>query len=866
MASTSFNLLVLCCVVSQSHSLSSNEWFNNISTNLFNLSGDIMLGGLFPISLLTSNLSERTEPDKITCGSLDWFGLGLSIVMKYAIDEVNANPALLPGVKLGYKIYNTCRQPAVIVQPTLSFLTNRSTEELSVECNYTDYDTSISAVIGPYSSEMVSIIGKLLGFFLMPQISYGATSDKFSDKTTYPSFFRTVPSDKWQVDVMMQLIQEFEWNWVAVVGSEEEYGQMGAQEFSKLAEKSSVCVAYQGLIPVYTDPGPTIEVIISNIKATNVNVIVVFSLVEPALVFFTKVMEHNLTCVWIGSTSWTNSRKLTSIPKMKTIGTIIGFTDMTQDLPYLTDYTQALFTKISEESKNSKQPPNNNNNNNNPSEPCPQCWRLSPANTSRIQDSGVKGQAFSVYAAVYSVAEALHQLLHCDETRCDWKRGSTKVYPWKLMQVLKNISIDINGTKFHFDSTGNPNVGYQVIQWNWEDSNVQLRNVGSFQHNLTINKSLFTWHTEDSTVPISTCSSDCKPGQVRRVKGFHSCCFDCIDCQPGTYQASREDIKCTTCPKGLWSTLRSSSCTQPTFEVLSWDRTESVLMVLAGTLLLLFQSSVLLLFLRHRTTPLVLASGGTMAIVALLSLMGACLSLVLFLGQPTDIVCRLQLPLTSIWQTVTLSIITSISLQVFFVSEFPERTAPHLRTIRGPGSWLLVLSCCVAQAGICGWFVQEGPSLSVYMENMEINFVEAFLTCPVEPLIGLALLQGFNVVLALVSFMCTFMAVKPLHQYNLSRDITFACLIYCVIWVSFIPIYIGLQDMMKSIVHVSFTLSSNFGLMAAYYLPKCYLIVRKPELNKPEYFCTVLEGAPPTPPQDEPQPKTEETETAESVH
>lgn len=192
MASSPFRLLVLCCVLRQCCGQSSSEWFNNVSTSLFNLSGDIMLGGLFSINQLTSNLSERTEPDNVTCArygilifnfgillcikssvlfhSLNEFGLGLAIVMKYAIDEVNANPMLLPGIKLGYKIYDTCRQSAVIIRPTISFLTEKSTKALSVQCNYTDYETSMSAVIGPNSSEMVAIIGKLLGFFLMPQV------------------------------------------------------------------------------------------------------------------------------------------------------------------------------------------------------------------------------------------------------------------------------------------------------------------------------------------------------------------------------------------------------------------------------------------------------------------------------------------------------------------------------------------------------------------------------------------------------------------------------------------------------------------------------------------------------------------------
>lgn len=59
--------LVLVWAFGLSYSASSPEWFQNISTNLFNLSGDIILGGLFPINDLTSNLSQRREPDNISC-------------------------------------------------------------------------------------------------------------------------------------------------------------------------------------------------------------------------------------------------------------------------------------------------------------------------------------------------------------------------------------------------------------------------------------------------------------------------------------------------------------------------------------------------------------------------------------------------------------------------------------------------------------------------------------------------------------------------------------------------------------------------------------------------------------------------------
>ncbi|KAI4826575.1 hypothetical protein KUCAC02_030020 [Chaenocephalus aceratus] len=158
-----WTFLVLCCAIRLSYSEDPPEWFQNISTSLFNLPGDIMLGGLFQINLLSRDLSQRTEPDNISCENLNEAGLGLALVMKYAVDEINANQIVLPGMKLGYEIYDTCRESAVIVKATISFLTAKFNKALSVECNYTDYETSISAVIGPISSEMVSVIGKAPG-------------------------------------------------------------------------------------------------------------------------------------------------------------------------------------------------------------------------------------------------------------------------------------------------------------------------------------------------------------------------------------------------------------------------------------------------------------------------------------------------------------------------------------------------------------------------------------------------------------------------------------------------------------------------------------------------------------------------------
>lgn len=57
------------------------------------------------------------------------------------------------------------------------------------------------------------------------------------------------------------------------------------------------------------------------------------------------------------------------------------------------------------------------------------------------------------------------------------------------------MTMDINGKHFEYDSNGNPNIGYDVIEWHWNNSAVNFTDVGSFDKNLTLNVSRIKWHT-----------------------------------------------------------------------------------------------------------------------------------------------------------------------------------------------------------------------------------------------------------------------------------------------------------------------------------------------------------------------------------
>lgn len=93
------------------------------------------------------------------------------MAMKMAVEEINNGSTLLPGLRLGYDLFDTCSEPVVTMKPSLMFMAKVGSQSIAAYCNYTQYQPRVLAVIGPHSSELALITGKFFSFFLMPQVS-----------------------------------------------------------------------------------------------------------------------------------------------------------------------------------------------------------------------------------------------------------------------------------------------------------------------------------------------------------------------------------------------------------------------------------------------------------------------------------------------------------------------------------------------------------------------------------------------------------------------------------------------------------------------------------------------------------------------
>ncbi|KFQ93728.1 Taste receptor type 1 member 1, partial [Nipponia nippon] len=505
------------------------------------------------------------------------------------------------------------------------------------------------------------------------QISYEASLETLSLKRFYPSFLRTIPSDRQQVKAIFLLLQQFGWTWVALLGSDNAYGRDALDALYKLLTSSNTCVAYRGIIPVNKDASsPELHNLVRILMDVRVNVTVVFSNRQSARPFFEVVVQRNVTgMVWVGSEDWSLAQTIWQVPGIQSIGSVIGMSFEKTESAMLERFESWKTAEKSAAAERASSTAAGRGIGGSAQLDCTQ--RCTGCHTLTTAPDMYDAQAsFSVYSAVYAVAHGLHDLLGCASGACS--KGT--VYPWQLLQKIKQVNFTLYKSHISFDANGDIRKGYAIIMWNWSGPSWAFDVIGTFSVNpdrLSVDQSKILWHTKDRQAPTSVCSKPCQPGEKRLLRSHHRCCFSCVACPSGTFLNRSDLYSCQSCGVDEWAPARSEACFNRTVEFLSWSEPISWALLTPTILLMLLMAGLAVLFALNASTPVVKSAGGKMCFLMLGSLACACSSLFCYFGEPTRHACLLRLPLFTISFTIFLSCVATRSFQLICIFKLNAR-------------------------------------------------------------------------------------------------------------------------------------------------------------------------------------------------
>ncbi|XP_059362231.1 extracellular calcium-sensing receptor-like [Carassius carassius] len=814
--------------------------------------GDLIIGGVFSFRTGQDGYTDSFTkmPEIRPCKDFSFREFKFAHTMMFAIDEINRDRDILPGIKLGYKIYNECGSTDIL-RAVMTLVNSLDQSKKGANCTK---PPTVQAIIGHSGSTPTMSFAKIVGRFHIPVISHFATCACLSNRKEYPSFFRTISSDYYQSRALAQLVRHFGWMWVGALSNKNDYGINGITTFIKAANEEGVCIEYSEAFES-TSPYHEIIRIVNIIRTSTSKVIMAFMSHREIKILVDELYRQNITGLqWIGSDAWITDDSLADINGHALLIGSIGFTVRNAQIPGLdlflqeinpSQFSNSIFLKnfwehVFDCSLNQSETRNTCN---------------GSENLRDVQNSftDLTDLRFSnnIYKAVYAVAHAINNLIVCDQNKSFNSNSSclklVEIKPWQVLNSLQSINFTTpGGENVFFDNNGDSPARYELI--NLQSVNkgkIKVETIGYYDASLpkgqrfSMNNVQVVWREGNHLVPVSKCSESCPPGTRKAVqKGQPVCCYDCILCPPGEISNSTDSINCLKCPIVQWSNTRGDACIPKEIEFFSYDEIMGILLALFSLFGVFFTILIMLIFYMYRNTPIVRANNSELSFLLLYSLTLCFLCSLTFIGQPTEWSCMLRH--TAFGITFVLCISCVLGKTIVVLMAF-RATLPGSNVMKWFGPLqqkLCVLTFALIQVLICAfWLILSPP-----FPYMNINHYQEkiILECNLGSAIGFWTVLGYIGLLAVLCFVLAFLARKLPDNFNEAKFITFSMLIFCAVWITFIPAYVSSPGKFIVAVEIFAILVSSFGLLFCIFLPKCYVILLRPEMNTKKHVMTKM--------------------------
>uniref|UniRef100_L7N373 Extracellular calcium-sensing receptor n=1 Tax=Xenopus tropicalis TaxID=8364 RepID=L7N373_XENTR len=641
--------------------------------------------------------------------------------MRYAVEEINQRSDLLPNITLGFYAYDSCAALQSEIKGTLWMLTGKTEEVPNYCCRKSP-----------------------------PLISYFSTSSLLSDRTQFSSFFRTVPSDVFQSRGLAHLVLHFNWTWVGLIASNDDYGYKGLEVIKQEITKGGACVAYI----IYMSRNPmdqNIHNIVQVIKESSARVLVAFCTDVYLIPVLDEMLKQNVTGKsFIASEAWSISNVL-SVPKYSSLlsGTI-GFAFHSSTIPGFQRFLNSI----------------------NPLNTPGTMW-------SKFFWEEAFGCTFSNQTNSSDIVNALENPCTGDED----------------LENLQNSYNDVSNLRASY----NIYTAVYVIAKALDDLN----------HCQTLAGPLFNKY----------CATleNFEPWQVHHY---------------GEISNQTDSIECWKCPWDMWPNSKRDRCFPKPIEFLSYDDSLGITLAAISVFSCVVPLAIFRLFIHYKSTPIVRANNHLVSCVLLVSLSFCFLCALAFIGYPQPEKCLLRQAAFGLVFTLCVSCILAKTIIVVFafMATKPGSSLKKWTTPRVP--YMIITICTFIQLTLCVIWLTISPPFPQYNSEAKPGII--FVECDENSPYAFWCMLGYLGFLASVSFTVAFLARRLPDNFNEAKLITFSMLAFLSVWVYFIPASLSAQGKYTVAMEIFAILTSTWALVICMFLPKCFVILFRPNMNSKE--------------------------------